>query len=161
MLVYLDMCSIHRPLDDKSQIRILVESQAVLGIIALCESGQVHLVSSDALLGDWNMTVNVKPLAEVTQRAIEILCRELGAADTMRFINQFTNGHGDYTAEREAIFGGETLDQIIADIKQAKPGAQGSSDGIEVNSHVRSLFRRKGVFWQLEARTFLSIAARG
>src|SRR5689334_21533941 len=49
MLIYLDMCSIHRPLDDKSQLRILVESEAVLGIIALCESGQAELVSSEAL----------------------------------------------------------------------------------------------------------------
>src|ERR1700728_2520 len=49
MLIYLDMCSIHRPLDDKSQLRVLVESQAVLAIIALCESGQIDLVSSAAL----------------------------------------------------------------------------------------------------------------
>jgi hypothetical protein len=35
MLIYLDMCSIHRPLDDKAQLRIRVEGEAVLGIIAL------------------------------------------------------------------------------------------------------------------------------
>ena len=77
------------------------------------------------------MTVKNRPLAEVSHRAIEILCRELGAADTMRFINQFTNGHGDYTAERDALFAGQTLDQIIADIKQVKPGARAPSDGTE------------------------------
>jgi predicted nucleic acid-binding protein len=49
MLIYLDMCSIHRPLDDKTQLRIQVESEAVLAIIALCESGPCELVSSDAL----------------------------------------------------------------------------------------------------------------
>jgi hypothetical protein len=49
MLIYLDMCSIQRPLDDKAQLRILVESETVLGIIALCESGQCTMVSSDAL----------------------------------------------------------------------------------------------------------------
>jgi predicted nucleic acid-binding protein len=49
MLISLDMCSLHRPLDDKAQLRILVEAEAVLGIIALCESGQATLVSSDAL----------------------------------------------------------------------------------------------------------------
>ena len=42
--------------------------------------------------GDRAMTVHNKPLAEVTHQAIEILCRELGAADTMPFINEFTNG---------------------------------------------------------------------
>jgi predicted nucleic acid-binding protein len=49
VLIYLDMCSIHRPLDDKSQLRILVEADAVLVIVSLCESGQAKLVSSDAL----------------------------------------------------------------------------------------------------------------
>jgi hypothetical protein len=77
------------------------------------------------------MTVKSRPLAEVTHRAIEILCRELGAADTLRFINQFTNGHGDYTAERDALFADETLDQIIADMKLAKTGARAPTEGIE------------------------------
>jgi predicted nucleic acid-binding protein len=49
MLIYLDMCSIHRPLDDKAQVRIRVEGEAVLAIIALCESGMAELVCSDAL----------------------------------------------------------------------------------------------------------------
>ena len=49
MLIYLDMCSLQRPLDDKVQLRVLVETEAVLGIIALCESGQAVLVSSAAL----------------------------------------------------------------------------------------------------------------
>jgi hypothetical protein len=81
------------------------------------------------------MTLKHKPLAEVTQRAIEILCRELGAVDTMRFINQFTNGYGDYTSERDVLFEGETLDQIIADIKKKRPGDGSSSQEIEVKSH--------------------------
>jgi len=59
----------------------------------------------------------MKPLAEVTRQAIEILSRELGPADTMRFIGQFTTGHGDYTAERETLFGQATLEQIITGIK--------------------------------------------
>jgi hypothetical protein len=79
------------------------------------------------------MTVDVKPLAEVTHRAIEILCRELGAADTMRFINQFTNGHGNYTSERDSLFAGEPLDKIIADIKSARPKTQTPSEATEVN----------------------------
>jgi hypothetical protein len=81
------------------------------------------------------MTLKHKPLAEVTQRAIEILCRELGAVDTMRFINQFTNGYGDYTSERDVLFEGETLDQIIADIKKKRPGDGSSSHEIGVKSH--------------------------
>jgi len=49
MKVYFDMCSLQRPLDDKAQLRLLVEVQAVLGVLALCESGEVELVASDAL----------------------------------------------------------------------------------------------------------------
>lgn len=50
MKIYLDMCSIQRPLDTKTQPRIAVEAEAILGIIALCESGQIELVASDALV---------------------------------------------------------------------------------------------------------------
>jgi PIN domain len=49
MRIYFDMCSLQRPLDDKSQLRVRLEAEAVLGIIAFCESGQAVLVSSDAL----------------------------------------------------------------------------------------------------------------
>ncbi len=40
MKVYLDTCSIQRPLDDQTQIRIRLEAEAVLGIISLIESRQ-------------------------------------------------------------------------------------------------------------------------
>jgi len=49
MLVYLDLCSIQRPLDDQTQLRIRIETAAVLGILALSESGRIQLLSSDAL----------------------------------------------------------------------------------------------------------------
>jgi len=76
------------------------------------------------------MTVQTRSLADVTRRAIEILTRELGAADTLRFVNQFTTGLGDYTAEREHLFAEETLEQIIGAIKAKaadRPGESASS----------------------------------
>ena len=54
-------------------------------------------------------------------RAIELLSRELGAADTLRFVNQFTSGYGDYTAERDSLFGTMTLDEILAEIQASAP----------------------------------------
>lgn len=57
------------------------------------------------------------PLAEVTRRAIEVLSRELGPADAARFVNQFSVGSGDYTAEREGLFGHLTLAEIVAEIR--------------------------------------------
>ncbi len=50
MRIYFDMCSLQRPLDDKTQLRVLVEAQAVLGVLALCESGNADLIASDALV---------------------------------------------------------------------------------------------------------------
>ena len=48
--VYLDTCSLQRPLDSRTQIRISLEAEAVMGIIALLEEGRVELASSDVLL---------------------------------------------------------------------------------------------------------------
>lgn len=50
MKVYLDMCSIQRPLDTKSQPRIAVEAEAILGVLTLCEAGRVELMTSDTLV---------------------------------------------------------------------------------------------------------------
>jgi predicted nucleic acid-binding protein len=50
MKVYLDSCSLQRPLDGKDQIRIVLESEAVLVIIALCEMAHIDLISSEVLL---------------------------------------------------------------------------------------------------------------
>lgn len=50
MRLYFDMCSLQRPLDDKTQLRVLVEAEAVLGVLALCESGKADLIASDALV---------------------------------------------------------------------------------------------------------------
>jgi predicted nucleic acid-binding protein len=50
MKIYLDLCAIQRPLDTPNQTRIILESEAVLGIIAYCETGKVLLLSSEALI---------------------------------------------------------------------------------------------------------------
>lgn len=50
MKIYLDLCAIQRPLDTPDHIRIVLESEAVLGIIAFCDMGKVELLSSEALL---------------------------------------------------------------------------------------------------------------
>ena len=50
MKIYLDVCAIQRPLDSATHLRVALEAEAVLGILALCESGIVEIVSSDALV---------------------------------------------------------------------------------------------------------------
>ncbi len=71
MLLYLDMCSLQRPLDDKAQPRIALEAEAVLGVLALCEAGQARLLSSDAL--EYETVRNPHPLRKA--HAEEVLAR--------------------------------------------------------------------------------------
>jgi len=50
MKVYLDTCSLQRPLDSKTQTRIILKAEAILGIIGLCDAGEIELLSSEVLL---------------------------------------------------------------------------------------------------------------
>lgn len=50
MRIYLDMCSLQRPLDTKTQVRVAVEAEAILSIITLWESRRLELVSSSVLV---------------------------------------------------------------------------------------------------------------
>ncbi len=56
MRVYLDCCSLQRPFDDRSQPRVAVEAEAALIILAMCESGGLTLISSEALLFEIDQT---------------------------------------------------------------------------------------------------------
>ncbi len=49
MKIYFDTCSLHRPLDNKGPLRITLEAEAVLGVLAKCEEGSLTLVSSEVL----------------------------------------------------------------------------------------------------------------
>jgi predicted nucleic acid-binding protein len=49
MTIYLDTCAIQRPFDEPSQHRIVLEAEAVLGILDMVEKGTVDLLSSEAL----------------------------------------------------------------------------------------------------------------
>jgi hypothetical protein len=69
------------------------------------------------------MVVEVTPLVEINQRAIYLLYRELGVVNAVRFLKQFMAGLGDYTQERELLFGGKTLEQIVSEIEQGRKPA--------------------------------------
>lgn len=64
------------------------------------------------------MTIETLPLIEITKEALRVLYKEIGVVNTIRFIGQFTTGYGDYTQERQQLFTGLTLDDILAEIKQ-------------------------------------------
>ena len=64
------------------------------------------------------MTIQVRPLSEITEQAIDLLSKELGIVETVRFLTQFTAGYGNYTEEREILFKDLTLDDALAAMKK-------------------------------------------
>lgn len=49
MKLYLDTCSIQRPLDTPNQLRIRLEAEAILEVITHCNLGKLDLISSEML----------------------------------------------------------------------------------------------------------------
>jgi predicted nucleic acid-binding protein len=71
MKLYLDACSLQRPLDNKAQVRIALETEAVLAILTLCESGQHMLLSSATLVFE----IEQIPQPQRKALALEIVSR--------------------------------------------------------------------------------------
>jgi len=65
------MCSIQHPLDTKTQPRIAVEAEAILGVLTLCEVGEVELMSSDTLV--FKLERNSHPVRKTY--ALEVLAK--------------------------------------------------------------------------------------
>lgn len=51
--------------------------------------------------------------AELRRRGIEVLVRDLGYADAMRFLQQFGGGRGDYTADRAGLIPTMTDEELL------------------------------------------------
>ena len=66
------------------------------------------------------MMTGTKPLAEFTQSAIHLLWREMGVVSTARFLNQFSVGYGNYSEERDQLFGHLTVEEIAGEIKRQR-----------------------------------------
>ena len=49
MLVYLEVCCLNRPFDDQTQERIHLESEAIVLILARCQSREWQLLGSEAV----------------------------------------------------------------------------------------------------------------
>lgn len=69
------------------------------------------------------MSMQARPLSEISRRATHILFKEMGVVDTIRFLNQFSMGQGDYTNDREKWLGEVSLDEAISRIKEQKENA--------------------------------------
>jgi predicted nucleic acid-binding protein len=69
--IYLDTCSLQRPLDTRSQIRIALEAEAVLGLIGLLELGRMQLIASEVL----KFEVSKNPKQDRRQFAMAVLSK--------------------------------------------------------------------------------------
>ena len=61
-----------------------------------------------------------KPLTDITHAAVHLLMERIGAADTVRFLGQFTTGSGNYTEERRTMVEETTLDDILHAVEQQR-----------------------------------------
>jgi len=65
-----------------------------------------------------NTTINVRNPALVRKAGMDALVRELGIVGAIYFLRQFSTGQGNYTAEREILLEGITLDEIIKNVRE-------------------------------------------
>jgi hypothetical protein len=64
------------------------------------------------------MITEAKALEELTDQAMDLLCRELGVVNTLKFLRQFARGTGDYTRDRDALIGHLTVEEIFAEARR-------------------------------------------
>jgi hypothetical protein len=70
------------------------------------------------------MSAVIRPIADIDRRARQILARDLGIVDTLRFLGQFHSGSGDYTAERSEWLDDLSLKDIVSKIKSKRGKAR-------------------------------------
>ena len=66
------------------------------------------------------MTAKILPLDKINDEAFRLLMKELGVANTARFIQQFTTGAGNYTEERKELFKDWTLDDVLEETRRRR-----------------------------------------
>jgi hypothetical protein len=60
----------------------------------------------------------MKTQNEILQQGYNALINSLGVADTIRFIQYFSHGQGDYTKERHHWLDEKTLTDVLIEMKQ-------------------------------------------
>lgn len=62
--------------------------------------------------------------AEVNAAGLDALIRMLGVADAARFLQQYGPGFGDYTAERDALLEGLSMEDVLKLAKEHERGQE-------------------------------------
>lgn len=67
MKIYFDTCTLQRPGDDRSQLRVSLEAEALLMLLSFCEQGKAILVVSDIIVFETNNNPNPQRQAFVNE----------------------------------------------------------------------------------------------
>ena len=59
-------------------------------------------------------------LHEIRREGVQALLDRLGPAGTVRFLQQYDMGRGDYTKERRQWLDGVTIDEVVEDIERRR-----------------------------------------
>ena len=62
---------------------------------------------------------------QIRQLGIQALTQALGPVGMVRFLQQFDNGSGDYTRDRNELLGEPTVEDIFAQIKERRQQLKG------------------------------------
>ncbi len=73
------------------------------------------------------IAVETMTLEQVRATGYRALLRELGPVDTIRFIQQFETGHGDYTRERYEWLDYCTVEGIVQEIQMRRDADEAGS----------------------------------
>ena len=93
MRIYLDSCSLQRPLDDQTQARIRVEAEAVMMILAAAQTGDIVLLNSEALEYEAGRIPNEQRRAEV-QAMLNLAREHLKITDEAEALAVNLEAHG-------------------------------------------------------------------
>ena len=58
--------------------------------------------------------------AELRRAGIDALTQALGPVGMARFLQQFDSGHGDYTAQRYALLGNPSVDELMDEVERRR-----------------------------------------
>ncbi|MDR1688090.1 MAG: hypothetical protein LBS21_05705 [Clostridiales bacterium] len=64
-----------------------------------------------------NSAIDFRNPAVIRKAGLTALKNELGTVGTAYFLRQFGTGSGDYTAQRDRLLDGITLDEIINNVR--------------------------------------------
>jgi hypothetical protein len=62
--------------------------------------------------------------ADLNHTAIQLLVQSIGIVNTIRFINQFTTGYGNYTVDRDELLSSWTVDDVVNAIQNKREHQQ-------------------------------------